>query len=247
MAHRAASHHRCQVCGKDFPRSQLFPAALVRDPLSEIIRRDHPNWDPNSYLCLPDLNHYRSQYVRNALETERGELSDLEQQVLSSIHDEELLSRNIETEAEENTTLGERIADKVAEFGGSWRFILSFAAFLVLWILVNSLVLLLRPWDPYPFILLNLILSCLAAVQAPIIMMSQNRQEARDRRRAENDYRINLKAELEIRSLHAKLDLLLSHQWQRLLEIQEIQTEMMEQLIARRTPGLEDAPGDEKP
>jgi uncharacterized membrane protein len=160
--------------------------------------------------------------------------------VLTSIKDQELLSRNLNADSEDTNTFGQRVADKVAEFGGSWRFILSFMGFLVLWIVLNSLLMLLRPWDPYPFILLNLILSCLAALQAPIIMMSQNRQEARDRLRAENDYRINLKAELEIRSLHAKMDLLLSHQWQRLLEIQEIQMEMMEELIARRTPAMEE-------
>lgn len=244
MSQLSGTRHRCQVCGKDFPRAELFPAALVRDPLAASIRREHPDWNPNGCICLPDLNHYRAQYVRDVMEAERGELSELEQQVLESIRDQELLSRNLNTESVEGITFGQRVADHVAEFGGSWRFILSFMGFLALWILVNSLVMLLRPWDPYPFILLNLILSCLAAVQAPIIMMSQNRQEARDRLRAENDYRINLKAELEIRSLHAKMDLLLSHQWQRLLEIQEIQTEMMEELIAHRSPEAEEAADD---
>ena len=116
-------------------------------------------------------------------------------------------------------------------------FILSFAGFIVVWVLINTLVLLMRPFDPYPFILLNLFLSCLAAVQAPIIMMSQNRQEARDRLRSENDYRVNLKAELEIRHLHEKLDHLLQHQWQRLAEIQEIQLELMNELTAEKRKG----------
>ncbi len=132
-------------------------------------------------------------------------------------------------------TLGERIADNVAKFGGSWRFIISFGVFLVMWMIINSIVLLRRPFDPYPFILLNLILSCLAAIQAPIIMMSQNRQEAKDRLRSEHDYRVNLKAELEIRHLHAKMDQLLTHQWNRLLQIQQIQVELIEE-IAEKTP-----------
>src|SRR5205823_2265166 len=102
---------------------------------------------------------------------------------------------------------------------------------LVVWIVINSLAVLMRPFDPFPYILLNLILSCLAAIQAPIIMMSQNRLEARDRLRAEHDYRVNLKAELEIRHLHWKMDQLLTHQWRRLLEIQQIQTDLMEELL----------------
>lgn len=110
---------------------------------------------------------------------------------------------------------------------------MSFGAFLVLWIVVNTLVLGLHPPDPYPFILLNLLLSCLAAIQAPVIMMSQNRQEAKDRLRSQNDYLINLKAELEIRNLHEKLDHLLSHQWDRLAQIQEIQLDLLSAIFKR--------------
>ena len=124
------------------------------------------------------------------------------------------------------------------------------------WVGVNSAVLFWRPFDPYPFILLNLVLSCLAAIQAPIIMMSQNRQEARDRMRAEHDYQVNLKAELEIRHLHRKVDQLLTHQWQRLLEIQRIQMELMEDLapaagrrgiMTRPRPGISGRLGDRIP
>jgi uncharacterized membrane protein len=107
-------------------------------------------------------------------------------------------------------TFGERLSDNLASFGGSWVFIISFFSILVSWIALNSLLLLTQPFDPFPFILLNLVLSCLAAIQAPIIMMSQNRQEARDRARAEHDYAINLKAEAEVRALHAKVDSLLA-------------------------------------
>ena len=127
-------------------------------------------------------------------------------------------------------TFGQRLSDRIASFGGSWRFIILFGAVLFGWIILNAIFLLNRGFDPYPFILLNLILSCLAAIQAPIIMMSQNRAEARDRLRAENDYEINLKAELEIRHLHEKIDHLLRRQYNRLFEIQQIQIELLEEL-----------------
>jgi uncharacterized membrane protein len=126
------------------------------------------------------------------------------------------------------------MADKLADFGGSWRFISIFGGILFLWIVINSVLMIWKPFDPYPFIFLNLILSCLAAIQAPIIMMSQNRQEARDRLHAEQDYRINLKAELEIRHLHEKIDHLLMNQWQRLMEIQQIQMELMDELTHKK-------------
>jgi uncharacterized membrane protein len=134
--------------------------------------------------------------------------------------------------------LGERLADGLAKYAGSWKFIIGFALVLPMWIWLNSW-LASRAWDDYPFILLNLCLSCLAAIQAPVIMMSQNRLEAKDRMRAEHDYIVNLKAELEIRSLHEKIDHLLANQWQRLLEIQEVQTELMQEISRRGRPGPE--------
>ncbi len=135
---------------------------------------------------------------------------------------------------ESEWTVGERLADRIATFGGSWTFLICFAVFLALWIGFNSVVLYSRPPDPYPYILLNLILSCLAAIQAPVIMMSQNRQEAKDRLRSQHDYQVNLKAELEIRHLHEKVDHLLSHQWERLAQIQEIQLELLSELSRKR-------------
>lgn len=164
-----------------------------------------------------------------------GELSTLELDVMKSMKDQGLLAKNVNVEFDRKLTLGERLADKVAEFGGSWRFIITFFIVMVMWIIMNSVLLLRKPFDPYPFILLNLVLSCLAAIQAPIIMMSQNRQEAKDRLRSEQDYRVNLKAELEIRYLHEKIDHLLAQQWQRLVEIQQIQMDLMEELV-RKTP-----------
>ncbi len=168
------------------------------------------------------------------LESEKGELSSLEEEVVRSLQEHELLSLNTESEFEQNWSFGERLADKIATFGGSWTFLISFGIFLFIWILINSIVLISHPLDPYPFIFLNLILSCLAAIQAPIIMMSQNRQEAKDRIRSQHDYQVNLKAELEIRHLHEKIDHLLSHQWDRLVQIQELQLEMLSDLGTRK-------------
>ena len=164
------------------------------------------------------------------MEDEKGELTNLEKDVIEKLTDYETISTNIDKEFETELKFGERLSDKLAAFGGSWRFIIIFASILFIWIAINSYVLLTRPFDPYPFILLKLILSCLAAIQAPVIMMSQNRQEARDRKRAEEDYKINLKSELELRQLHQKVDHLLIQQWERIVEIQELQLELLEEL-----------------
>ncbi|MFO0979517.1 MAG: DUF1003 domain-containing protein [Planctomycetaceae bacterium] len=210
-------------------------ADMVRTSVAELIRTDHPQWSSDSYICLDDLNRYRVQYVGRVMEIERGEISALDADVLRSLQEQELISEDTNKEIAEAATFGERIADRLASFGGSWTFLISFGLVLCVWITLNSVALLQKPFDPFPFILLNLVLSCLAAIQAPVIMMSQNRQEARDRLRAEHDYRVNLKAELEIRHLHSKLDMLLSHQWQRLLEIQQIQTELIQQLAKKNS------------
>lgn len=223
----------CQICKEEKRLSEVLPGELVRTPVVELIRKKYPEWSSKGFICLTDLNHFRTEYVQDVLEAEQGEMSALEQEVVRSLKEHELLAKNINLEFDRELTFGQRLADKVAEFGGSWSFIVSFGVILVVWIAINSIALIWR-FDPYPFILLNLVLSCIAALQAPVIMMSQNRQEAKDRLRAEHDYQINLKAELEIRHLNAKIDLLLTHQWHRLLEIQQIQTELIEEL-ARKT------------
>ena len=217
----------CAVCGKTFPAKNLMAGAVVRPAVTEEIRRVHPDWSPEQFICHADLATFRGKYVHSLLESERGELTFLEHDVLRSLREHELLSSNVDAELEQEWTFGQRLADRIATFGGSWSFLIVFGILLLLWILMNSLVLLCRPVDPYPFILLNLVLSCLAAIQAPIIMMSQNRQESKDRVRAQHDYQVNLKAELEIRQLHEKIDHLLSHQWERLVEIQEVQLELL--------------------
>ncbi len=168
--------------------------------------------------------------MESLLGDEAGELSSLEAEVSQSLVDHETITENMLRVESGTRSFGERVSDELARWGGSWTFIISFSIFIIVWMIVNSIVLLTRAFDPYPFILLNLVLSSLAAIQAPVIMMSQHRQETRDRMRAENDYRINLKAELEIRHLHEKIDHMLSSQWKRLVEIQEIQMDLMEEL-----------------
>ncbi len=179
----------------------------------------------------------RLHQVEALLREERGDLTRLDRQVAKSIAHHETISSNPEETFDDTRTLGERLADNIASFGGSWTFIISFGVVLAGWIFLNASALLSPAFDPFPFILLNLVLSCLAAIQAPIIMMSQNRQEAKDRLRAENDYRINLKAELEIRLLHEKLDHLILRQWERFEEIQQIQSTLLNELSPKPKRG----------
>jgi uncharacterized membrane protein len=234
-----STHHEteiCPVCGLERPEDEMLPGALLQGALVDLVERRHPDWTPEHRLCHSCLSDLRAEYVEDVLEASHGELTALEEDVVESLKEHEILTRDVNAEFERVLTLGERIADRVADVGGSWVFIGTFFAVLVVWITVNSHLLVHRPFDPYPFILLNLVLSCLAAIQAPVIMMSQNRQEAKDRLRSEHDYRINLKAELEIRHLNSKMDQLLTHQWQRLLEIQRIQTQLMDEIVRRGQP-----------
>ena len=227
---RKIQARNCAICGNSFPPHMLVPGELIRPEIAQEIQKINPEWSHESSICREDLSKVRGNYVHSLLESEKGELSVLEHEVLRSLREHDLLSSNVDAEFEQEWSYGERLADKIASFGGSWAFLICFGVFLALWICMNSLVLLWRPPDPYPYIFLNLVLSCLAAVQAPIIMMSQNRQEAKDRVRSQHDYQVNLKAELEIRHLHEKIDHLISHQWQRLVEIQELQLELLTDL-----------------
>lgn len=234
MASTSSHTAACAVCGKTIPKNQLVSGTSVRREIAGEILKSHPNWSNEAFICRPDLNLFRGRYVHALVESEKGELSALEHEVVESLKAQELLSTDVESELDSQWSLGERLADRLAEFGGSWRFLILFALFLAGWVGMNALVLASHPPDPYPFIFLNLILSCLAAVQAPIIMMSQNRQEAKDRARSQHDYQVNLKAELEIRHLHEKLDHLLLHQWDRLVQIQQLQLELLSDLAQRK-------------
>lgn len=227
----------CCICCKNKTPGDLISGGAIREVVTQFIKKDYPEWSTSCYICRKDLDHYRAKYVESCLAQEKGELSHLETEVINSMHEQEMLSKNINSEFDNNSTIGQRIADKVADFGGSWNFIISFAIILIGWVAINSLVFIWKsgkPFDPFPFILLNLLLSGIAGFQAPIIMMSQNRQEAKDRMRAEHDYQVNLKAELEIRNLHEKMDHLLHTQSERLMEIQQIQTDLMEELANQR-------------
>lgn len=203
----------------------------IQPALLKLIQKDHPKLGKGDSISIEELNKYRKQYLTNLIAGDRGELSKLESDIIDSIAHNKILSENIEDDIEEKLTLGQRLADKIAAFGGSWVFIGLFFSFIGVWLLLNTVMKMV--FDPYPYILLNLILSCVAAIQAPIIMMSQNRQEQKDRVRSEHDYKINLKAELEIKLLHEKLDHLMITQSNRLLEIQEIQAEYLEDILER--------------
>jgi uncharacterized membrane protein len=223
----AGARARCAITGEEISPGKLVSLDHLRPSLVARVRQDFPDLPDHAAISRQEANRYLKVYVEELLPAERGDLTRLDAEVARSLAQGELISQNVETDAEARTT-GERLSDALASFGGSWTFLISFAAVLGVWVALN-VVAAERAFDPYPFILLNLVLSCVAAVQAPIIMMSQKRQETKDRLRALNDYRVNLKAELEIRHLHEKLDHLISRQWQRLAEIQELQIELLQQ------------------
>lgn len=218
---------------KKFPVSDRISAKSIRQSLISLIQIDHPDFTIDKYLSEEELNFYREKYISAYLSGQIGELTELEKTVLTSLTEKTTLADKIDGDEAAELSFGQRIADNVASFGGSWTFIISFGIFIFIWISLNMVWFLNKGFDPYPFILLNLILSCLAALQAPVIMMSQNRQEEKDRERAKKDYMINLKSELEIRQLHEKIDHLIMNQQQELLEIQKVQIEMMNDILNR--------------
>lgn len=172
--------------------------------------------------------------INELIQSEELQVKKLAELVQNAIEEEQLLSEKlISAEKDQNLTLSQSLADKIAAFGGSWTFIITFLFCMAMWIVINIFFLKDKSFDPYPFILLNLILSCVAALQAPVIMMSQNRQEEKDRRRARNDYMINLKAEIEVRNLHSKIDLLMADQMKALFETQRTEIKILEELQMR--------------
>lgn len=206
----------------------------IKPEIFEAIKKDHPGLNDDSYISLAELNKYRRIYFSSLLYNEEKELKSLDNEVAEAFRNNTILSENVDEIYESKLTTGQKISDAIAEFGGSWAFITSFFAFMLLWIGLNIWLLSSKAFDPYPFILLNLILSCLASIQAPIIMMSQNRKEQKDRQRNEHDYKVNLKAEMEIKLLHEKLDYLIVHQYQRLMEMQQIQADYLDELMRKR-------------
>ena len=223
----------CQICGEHKRLNEVVPAASIRASIVDIIVKGHPSWSPVGYICHADLDRFRIAYVRDVLEKENDECASLKDNDNNGMKEEDHLPKNDYTEYEDELTFGEHLSDKIAGFAGSWSFIAVFAGLIFLWVALNTYVLLFRPFDPYPFILLNLVLSVLTAVQAPVIIMSQNRQEIRDRLHADRDYQVSVHTELEIHRLHKKIDHLMTNQGMRLLEIQNIQMELMEELAKK--------------
>ncbi len=212
---------------------ELCPGSLVRKSLASFIRQTHPEWESTHYVCVDDLDRFRVEYIESLIRDESGALTRLDEEVIESFRENELITENVNKQFEAEMTFGEEIADKVASFGGSWTFILLFAFVLVGWMTVNVTAFLTEVFDPYPFILLNLVLSCLAAIQAPVIMMSQNRQAKKQVIKADFEYMINLKAELQVRQLNSKMDHLMREQWDRMLEIQNCQIDLLDQVNSR--------------
>jgi len=231
-------HHRisCSLCEKSVNADRAMPARAVRPSLRAYMEgKHHGPLDETDELCQTCLLKARKELLLSRLERERGALTQLEKDVAEKAAGHESVAMDLFATFERKATFGERLADAVARVGGSWPFVTSFLGFLVVWMMFNK-------WlkgdafDPYPFILLNLVLSCLAALQAPIIMMSQNRTSARDRLQADHDFRINLKAELEIAMLHEKIDHLLHDQWESMLEMQQAQLDLLSEMgPARRS------------
>ena len=229
----------CAISGRSLREKQVVPCSVLRPSLLQFIRKKHPQLRDEDFIARDLLPGIKAAYVEDALTEEIGEITHLERDVIESLREHEIVSAS-PAEKDDERSFGERLSDRIAELGGSWAFIIGFGLFLMLWVVVNTLLLATRPPDPYPFIFLNLILSCIAALQAPVIMMSQNRQAARDRQQAEQDYKINLKAELEIRYLHEKLDLLRERQWADLVQMQQRQIALLERLLKEARADLHD-------
>lgn len=221
------------ISGKSYAVSEKVSAKTIRASLLEFIQGLNPGFTSDQCLSFSELNSFREQYISHYISKQIGEITALDKTVLDSISEKTTLTDKLDDDDRQNLSAGQRLADRVATFGGSWRFIILFGLFLSVWIMVNIIFFANKGFDPYPFILLNLILSCIAALQAPVIMMSQNRQEEKDRERSKKDYMINLKSEIEIRTLHEKIDHLIMHQQQELLELQRVQIEMMNDILLR--------------
>jgi uncharacterized membrane protein len=224
---------QCVLCGVTGRRQAFVRAESVRPQVAEHIARHHPTrWTGTDRICRRCLNAERIDFVTERLREEKGALSTVEATVAEKAGQHLVIARNLDDEFQRGATTGQRAADAVARIGGSWAFVGGFVVLLVIWMVLNTFVLTTPTFDPYPYILLNLVLSCLAALQAPIIMMSQNRQTERDRVESKHDYETDLKAEIEIASLHDKVDHLLHTQWERLVELQQMQIDLLTELAA---------------
>lgn len=219
------------LSNKEFPIGERVSGKSIRQSIMKLIEKDHPGFNKDKYIANSELDIYREKHIELLMKKHVSKITKVEKQVISSLKDNKSISEISETEENSNLSFGQKVADKVADFGGSWTFIISFIIFISVWIAINVFWLVNKQFDPYPFILLNLILSTLAALQAPVIMMSQNRQEDKDRERAKQDYMVNLKAELEIEMLHEKIDHLIINQQQEMIEIHKTQSKILDNIL----------------
>jgi uncharacterized membrane protein len=223
----------CRICGGQKRKDDLVPAGRIPASIIECILKEYPEWSPEGYICQTDLDRFMLQYARDVVAQEKYSYASLEGTINGNINVEDHLPKNDNSEYEKAMTFGERVSDALAGFAGSWTFIGVFAGLLFFWVILNSYILIARPFDAYPYILLNLVLSVVAAIQAPVIIMSQNRQEVRDRLHAERDFQVSIHTDAEIHRLHKKIDFLMTNQGQKILEIQNIQLELIEELIRK--------------
>lgn len=198
--------------------------------LVKYILQKNPTLSKSATISYTELLNYRFLYINQLLEEEIQTTEEFNKEFKSKLKEKKIATENLNDMVKKNTTFGQRMADKIAKYAGSWPFIIIFLLVLGAWMYLNATGVLFQPFDKYPFILLNLALSCLAAIQAPIIMMSQNRQAMRDRAAADNDYETNTKSELEISLLHEKMDYLMSTKWEHIIELQQLQIELLAHL-----------------
>jgi uncharacterized membrane protein len=224
---------KCVIKGESYSESEGMLYGQLRPSVQDFLKSLKTDWQPDYFISYSALNDLLRAYIANITSEEIKEHQLLAKKVQARYQNEDIL-KPINADLEGTPpTFGERTSDKIAAFGGSWTFIIIFFVILIGWMILNAVLLNNKSFDPYPFILLNLVLSCIAAVQAPVIMMSQNRQETKDRARGEYDFRVNIKAETEVRLLHEKIDHLLLHQHQNMVELFQLQLDIMQQLQQR--------------
>lgn len=221
----------CQICKKEKSIKDVTPGDIIRISMVSMIKKAYPDFDNNGFICKNDLNSIRAKYVEGLFDKESGELSDIEKQVVENIKDQEIITKSLHDQSNESSSKWDVVSDKIATFGGSWKFIVFLFAFLAAWMILNAVLYSSgKAWDSYPYVFLNFILACIASIQAPIIIMSQNKQEKRDRIRSDSEYQINLKSEIGIRNLNEKMDHMLFKQWEKNKEIQTLMLEIMQDL-----------------
>lgn len=220
----------CAICGNRFTLMEGLFLRDLSDLLKEQVLKTNSYAKESSFICLKDLQKLRLAHMQTIIDQDLEMDQEMSSKLKKEMAKDTYVITNINDTIYGKRTTGQKLADAVAKFGGSWGFIIAFTVILVVWMTINVMHLFGAHFDPYPFILLNLFLSCVAAIQAPIIMMSQNRQAERDRFDSENDYKTNMKSEMEIRLLHEKLDQLNEVQWPHILDIQKMQIEVLSEI-----------------